>query len=77
VHRKHIDHPVVSRHKFASNVCEKALEHASPRDRTALIIELIGKKPDGSSNVAMLLRDAFANFPLQVSCDSASTVLTC
>jgi len=57
---------VVSRHKFASNVCEKALIHCRPEDRRELVDELIDVKPDGTTNVPMLLRDAFGNFPLQV-----------
>ena len=56
----------VARHKFASNVCEKALNNASMEDRRALITELVNLKPDGSNNVELLLRDAFGNFPLQV-----------
>lgn len=56
---------VVARHKFASNVVEKALIHADPADRRALIDELIGMQPDGTNQVGMLLRDAYANFPLQ------------
>ncbi|OXG91409.1 pumilio 2 [Cryptococcus neoformans A2-102-5] len=54
-----------ARHKFASNVVEKALIHADPADRRALIDELIGMQPDGTNQVGMLLRDAYANFPLQ------------
>ena len=57
----------VSRHKFASNVCERAMQHARPEDRRSLIDELINMQPDGSTHIPMLLRDAFGNFPLQVS----------
>ena len=57
----------VSRHKFASNVCEKALVHCQPQDRRDLVDELIGIKSDGTTNIPTLLRDAFGNFPLQVS----------
>ncbi|KAK1925075.1 armadillo-type protein [Papiliotrema laurentii] len=57
----------MSRHKFASNVCERAMQHARPEDRRSLIDELINMQPDGSTHIPMLLRDAFGNFPLQVS----------
>ncbi|KIR28760.1 pumilio 2 [Cryptococcus deuterogattii 99/473] len=55
----------LARHKFASNVVEKALIHADPADRRVLINELIDIQPDGTNQVGMLLRDAYANFPLQ------------
>ncbi|KIR59794.1 pumilio 2 [Cryptococcus bacillisporus CA1873] len=55
----------LARHKFASNVVEKALIHADPADRRVLINELIDMQPDGTNQVGMLLRDAYANFPLQ------------
>jgi hypothetical protein len=57
----------VSRHKFASNVCEKAIIYAEAEDRRQLIAELIGNKPDGSNNVGMLLCDQYGNFPIQAS----------
>ena len=57
----------VSRHKFASNVCEKALFNTRGQLLRDLISELIDIRPDGSNNVRMLLQDAFGNFPLQVS----------
>ena len=57
----------MSCHKFASNVCEKALLHSELDVRRALVDELIDVKPDGTNNVGMLLRDSFGNFPLQVS----------
>ncbi|KAK4684287.1 pumilio RNA-binding family, partial [Tremellales sp. Uapishka_1] len=61
----------LSRHKFASNVCEKALQHASPEARQLMIAELIDLKPDGSNMVGTLLRDAYGNFPLQVCLSTA------
>ena len=57
----------MSRHKFASNVCEKALQHAEPEDRRILVDELIDAQDDDTTKIPMLLRDAFGNFPLQVS----------
>lgn len=57
---------IVCRHKFASNVCEKALQYATPKDRDELIRELVDVKPDGTNMCGTLLRDAYGNFPLQV-----------
>jgi hypothetical protein len=41
--------------------------HCDPKDRKELIDELVDEKPNGSSNIGMLLRDAFGNFSIQVS----------
>lgn len=57
----------MSKHKFASNVVEKALVNSAPADRRDLVQELIGLRSDGTNNVAMLLKDAYANFPVQAS----------
>nr|ODN87826.1 pumilio 2 [Cryptococcus depauperatus CBS 7841] len=60
-----------ARHKFASNVIEKAIIHADSADRRVLIDELIGVQPDGSNQIGMLLRDAYGNFALQTGIFSA------
>jgi hypothetical protein len=57
----------VARHKFASNVIEKALQHGGREEREGMINELIGEQPDGSNHVFKLLKDAYGNFPIQVS----------
>ncbi|WWD01141.1 hypothetical protein V866_008080 [Kwoniella sp. B9012] len=62
----------LARHKFASNVVEKAILNASKDDQKLLIDELVGVKEDGSNQVGMLLRDAFGNFPLQTALVAAS-----
>jgi len=62
----------VSRHKFASNVCEKALQHAEPEDRRILVDEVIDAQEDEITKIPMLLRDAFGNFPLQVCHETPS-----
>ncbi|WVQ78476.1 hypothetical protein IAT38_000562 [Cryptococcus sp. DSM 104549] len=64
----------LARHKFASNVVEKAITHADPEDRKAIINELVGQKPDGTNQVGNLLRDAYANFPLQTGLFSADPI---
>ncbi|WWC69214.1 uncharacterized protein I206_103151 [Kwoniella pini CBS 10737] len=61
-----------ARHKFASNVVEKAILNADESDRKLLIDELVGLKEDGTNQVGMLLRDAFGNFPLQTALKAAS-----
>ncbi|WWC89804.1 uncharacterized protein L201_004730 [Kwoniella dendrophila CBS 6074] len=63
----------LARHKFASNVLEKAIVHADDEDRKLLIDELVDVKEDGTNQVGMLLRDAFGNFPLQTALTSASS----
>ncbi|WVW82832.1 hypothetical protein I302_104844 [Kwoniella bestiolae CBS 10118] len=62
----------LARHKFASNVVEKAILSANDDDRKLLIDELVAVKEDGSNQVGMLLRDAFGNFPLQTALVAAS-----
>lgn len=57
---------IVCRHKFASNVIEKALTRATENDRRDLIVELMDAKPNGSNKIALLLKDPYANFPVQV-----------
>ncbi|KAF9518191.1 hypothetical protein BS47DRAFT_1338447 [Hydnum rufescens UP504] len=55
----------MSKHKFASNVCEKALVMASPDDRRALIDEIMTPKLDGMSPIVIMMKDQFANYVLQ------------
>lgn len=55
----------MSRHKFASNVCEKALVTADPESRRLLIEEIMSPKPDGVSPIITMMKDQFANYVLQ------------
>lgn len=56
------------RHKFASNVVEKALKHANDKDKRELISEMMGEGTDGSENrIQTLLRDQYGNFPVQTA----------
>lgn len=58
----------VCRHKFASNVVEKALKHANDKDKRELISEMMGEGTDGSENrIQTLLRDQYGNFPVQTA----------
>lgn len=63
----------MARHKFASNVIEKALQHGGREEREVMIDELIGDQPDGNNQVFKLLKDAYGNFPIQVSSVHSST----
>ncbi|KAH9966687.1 armadillo-type protein [Russula dissimulans] len=55
----------MSRHKFASNVCEKALLTADSESRRALIQEIMTSKQDGISPIATMMKDQYANYVLQ------------
>jgi pumilio RNA-binding family len=51
----------MARHKFASNVCEKALVTADPENRRILIDEIMALKPDGVSPIVTMMKDQFAS----------------
>ena len=51
----------MARHKFASNVCEKALVMADSESRHALIEEIMTPKHDGVSPVLAMMKDQFAS----------------
>lgn len=51
----------MARHKFASNVCEKALITSTPEMRRALIDEIVTPKHEGANNVMMMMRDQYAS----------------
>lgn len=51
----------MARHKFASNVCEKALVTATSEERRALVDEIIAPKPDGVSPIVSMMKDQFAS----------------
>ncbi|KAG1715699.1 hypothetical protein ID866_1462 [Astraeus odoratus] len=55
----------MARHKFASNVCEKALVTASADERRALVEEIMTPKADGVSPIVSMMKDQFANYVLQ------------
>ena len=58
----------MARHKFASNVCEKALVTADVENRRILIDEIMTAKPDGSSPIVTMMKDQFASeFPFHCS----------
>jgi pumilio RNA-binding family len=51
----------MARHKFASNVCEKALVTADPESRRNLINEIMTPKQDGVSPIITMMKDQFAS----------------
>ncbi|KAJ7097908.1 ARM repeat-containing protein [Mycena belliarum] len=57
----------MARHKFASNVCEKALAFADADARRLLIEELMApaSKPDGITPIASMMKDQYGNYVLQ------------
>lgn len=55
----------MARHKFASNVCEKALICADAESRHILIEEIMMPKQDGANPVMTMMKDQFANYVLQ------------
>ena len=54
----------MSRHKFASNVCEKALVKADPDQRRQLIDEIMTPKPDGVSPLVTMMKDQYASMSI-------------
>lgn len=64
----------LSRHKFASNVVEKALRFALPEDRSAVVTEVVGADgaPPGDGGVLLaMITDPFANYVVQRLLDCA------
>ena len=51
----------MSRHKFASNVVEKALLSADSASRRGMIDEMMTIRKDGSSPVHSMMKDQFAS----------------
>ncbi|TIB69348.1 hypothetical protein E3P77_00510 [Wallemia ichthyophaga] len=57
----------LARHKFASNVCEKALIRAGENDREMLIHRLVDRSDGGASldGIPALMKDQYGNYVLQ------------
>lgn len=51
----------MARHKFASNVCEKALTTADDESRKMLIDEILTPRQDGVSPIVTMMKDQFAS----------------
>ncbi|CAE7057250.1 unnamed protein product [Rhizoctonia solani] len=55
----------MARHKFASNVCEKALVTADSESRQLLIEEIMTPRMDTVNPIVLMMKDSFANYVLQ------------
>ncbi|KAF7338257.1 PUM-HD domain-containing protein [Mycena venus] len=57
----------MARHKFASNVCEKALINGDSEARRALIEEIMAapSKPDAATPIVIMMKDQYGNYVLQ------------
>jgi pumilio RNA-binding family len=51
----------MARHKFASNVCEKALLFSDPETRKKLVDEIISSPPGVNNPMATMMKDQFAS----------------
>lgn len=59
----------LSKHKFASNVVEKCVDFGSKEERQELIEEVLQLRPDGSSPLATMMKDQYANYVVQKMLD--------
>ncbi|KAH9484270.1 Pumilio domain-containing protein C6G9.14 [Psilocybe cubensis] len=57
----------LSHHKYASNVCEKALVHTDSDGRHKLIQEIMTMAPDFDNTIVKMMNDQYANYVLQRS----------
>ena len=51
----------MARHKFASNVCEKALSMADEEERRILVNEMLSSAADGQPSVSIMMKDQYAS----------------
>lgn len=64
----------MARHKFASNVVEKALKYSDPGTRRMLIDELLTPLMDDTSPISHMMKDQYASmFP---TCSPNNNMLT-
>lgn len=55
----------MARHKYASNVCEKAIISSTEEQRLAFVEEMLTEGKDGVAPVTVLMKDQFGNYVLQ------------
>lgn len=67
----------MAKHKFASNVCEKAIVMATPDGRHDLVEEILSVGSDGVSGVETMMKDQFASTCCCLCLHGGSVVLTC
>ena len=51
----------MSKHKYASNVCEKAVLNGTVEQRRPLIEEISMQRPDGMNPIITMIKDQFAS----------------
>lgn len=59
------DPVALSRHKFASNVVEKVIQHGTTEERRIIRAKLTAKTPDDVSPLQSLMKDQFGNYVIQ------------
>jgi pumilio RNA-binding family len=59
----------LARHKYASNVCEKALLAANTDDKQLIIDELLKEGDKGFPMIGLLMRDQYGNYVVQTAMD--------
>jgi pumilio RNA-binding family len=56
---------LLSKHKYASNVCEKAIATADDTRKLLIVQEMLTPGSDGAIPVSLMMKDQFANYVLQ------------
>jgi len=56
---------LLSRHKFASNVCEKAIAAANDSRKRLIVEEMLAPGSNGVVPVSLMMKDQYANYVLQ------------
>ncbi|RDW70295.1 hypothetical protein BP5796_08692 [Coleophoma crateriformis] len=55
----------LSKHKFASNVVEKSIEHGTYEQRKAILDQVTALHSDGTSPLTLIMKDQFGNYVIQ------------
>lgn len=53
------------RHKFASNVVEKSIAHATDEERHEIVKTVTALRPDGVSPLHLLMKDQYGNYVIR------------
>ena len=67
----------LAQHKFASNVCEKALICADAETRRLLINEIMTLHSDGQSAILTMVKDQYASESVMTSCLAIILLISC
>lgn len=66
---------LLSKHKYASNVCEKAIAAADDTRKRLIVEEMLTPGSDGAIPVSLMMKDQFANYVLQKALKSVEGAL--